>query len=108
MNLDFKDELLAAGTHTFNFSFIIPSDTSPSMRSCHGTTKHFVSGTVDFIDTKSRRISRLSDPSEIWIIQNEAATVGETSFHQHIQRTSEFLGVRIIRLASVLRLTNAF
>ncbi|GAA6019165.1 hypothetical protein JCM10207_006572 [Rhodosporidiobolus poonsookiae] len=70
LEIDLGNERLDRGTHTWDFSFIIPSSTAVSERSVYGTVRHLVRATIhgsgSFRDLSSM-------PKPVWLIANPAA-----------------------------------
>ncbi|KAG0661971.1 hypothetical protein C6P46_003676 [Rhodotorula mucilaginosa] len=67
LEIDLQGETLAKGTHTWDFSFILPSATAVTERSDFGTIRHSVlHGYGTFRDISS-------SPKPVWLIANPAA-----------------------------------
>ncbi|GAA5970544.1 hypothetical protein JCM8115_002735 [Rhodotorula mucilaginosa] len=70
LEIDLQGETLAKGTHTWDFSFILPSATAVTERSDFGTIRHSVKAVLHGYGT-FRDIS--SSPKPVWLIANPAA-----------------------------------
>ncbi|GAA5832491.1 hypothetical protein JCM5353_003257 [Sporobolomyces roseus] len=67
LEIDLKGERLEKGTHTWDFSFIIPSTTAVSERSVYGSIRHSVRATL-FGAGSTRDLSSMVQP--LWLIGN--------------------------------------
>ncbi|GAA6050031.1 hypothetical protein JCM3770_001924 [Rhodotorula araucariae] len=70
LEIDLHGERLESGTHTYDFSFIIPSSTAVGERSNFGTVRHTVRATLIGVGTLQDLISL---PTPIYCIANPAA-----------------------------------
>ncbi|GAA5985398.1 hypothetical protein JCM11641_000143 [Rhodosporidiobolus odoratus] len=69
LEIDLKGERLDSGTHTWDFSFIIPSSTAVSERSVYGTVRHSVRAVLQGAGS-TRDLSSTIRP--IWLVGNPA------------------------------------
>ncbi|GAA6029617.1 hypothetical protein JCM8097_000965 [Rhodosporidiobolus ruineniae] len=70
LEISLAGERLEKGTHTWDFSFIIPSATAVSERSVYGTVRHTVRATLHGVGS-FRDLSSM--PRQVWFIANPAA-----------------------------------
>ncbi|GAA5927512.1 hypothetical protein JCM3775_006004 [Rhodotorula graminis] len=74
---DLAGEVFEAGNHAFNFTFIIPSSTPASQRSCYGRTRYYVKALVEFDGMLNGGV--VSPPVALWISANPSPP-GEIPF----------------------------
>ncbi|KAK4056513.1 hypothetical protein OIO90_002360 [Microbotryomycetes sp. JL221] len=97
--LDLKDELFEAGTHAFEFSFIVPSNTAVYQRCVFGRVRHSIKATAKFPGRFSPSVS--SSPANVYLVANPSPP-GELPdpVDISIQHYSEDLGPVGIGIAS--------
>ncbi|GAA5992695.1 hypothetical protein JCM10908_006884 [Rhodotorula pacifica] len=62
---DLHGEVLEAGKHAFNFSFIVPSSADASQRSIYGRTRYYVKATAEFDQVLAATVT--SPPVAVWL-----------------------------------------
>ncbi|KAM0751701.1 hypothetical protein T439DRAFT_379800 [Meredithblackwellia eburnea MCA 4105] len=99
LDLDFHDEELAQGEHTFGWNFTIPSSTAASGGSPFGKTTHQVSATLEFSTGFINHLS--SNHERFWIVplQTDPGDV-PNSFEMTHEHQSDSLGPLRISLFS--------
>lgn len=99
LNLELGGEMLEAGDHVFNFSFIVPSSTAVFQRSTYGRVRHYVKAKVDFSSALSSTIS--SSPIMLWISATESSTHDiPEPLEINVEHFSEDLGPIAIGISS--------
>ncbi|KAL8276760.1 hypothetical protein RQP46_010816 [Phenoliferia psychrophenolica] len=99
LDLELGDEVLAAGNHAFNFSFIVPSSTAVYQRSIFGRVRHYVKATVECSSGIMSTFS--SNPVAIWISAHEnPANEPPAPLELCIEHFSEDLGIIGIGVSS--------
>ncbi|ORY91766.1 hypothetical protein BCR35DRAFT_299089 [Leucosporidium creatinivorum] len=106
LELDLKGEVVEAGKHAFNFSFIVPSSTAPYQRCNYGRTRHSVKATATFADSWSSSVVK-SPPIAVYVTASPHGP-GEApqSMDLSLEHYSEDLGPVGVTFASP-RLTVA-
>ncbi|ORY91745.1 hypothetical protein BCR35DRAFT_286729 [Leucosporidium creatinivorum] len=99
LEIDLKGEIIEAGDHAFNFSFIVPSNTAPYQRCNYGRTRHSVKATASFAGAFTPSVS--SPPIAVYVVASPQAA-GEVPLPADIsiQHFSEDLGPVGIGFAS--------
>ncbi|GAA5852053.1 hypothetical protein JCM8547_000143 [Rhodosporidiobolus lusitaniae] len=89
---ELKGEMLSAGKHGFNFSFVLPSSVAISQRSNHGRVRYHVKASVDF-HGGMLSASIASAPAVLWVTANPSPPTEQPSpLFVSIQDFSEDLG----------------